>query len=77
MPIRSCLAVALFSLAACASQSAEDSRLDAQCRALQAACNVKCEAEFEENRNAWDYQSCIRSCRPSERSQCRGTDTGY
>lgn len=78
MSIRLSLAASLMLvLSACASPRGQESRLDADCRALQTACNARCERDFEANHNAWDYRSCIESCRPSDRSQCRGSDIAY
>ena len=57
-------------LFAAGCQSAGETAFNAGCAARQEACNSQCEETFEIDQNAWDYQSCIASCRPSERSQC-------
>jgi hypothetical protein len=57
--------VVLAALGACASDSLPD-----DCETMVAACRAQCERDFEIYQDAWAYQSCLRSCEPSERSQC-------
>lgn len=60
--------VALLAAAAagaCASAGAGNA-----CPVLRDQCRADCDAAFETNPSAWDYQSCLKSCEPDPGAIC-------
>lgn len=40
------------------------------CAELEQACRAQCDRDFEHDPDAWDYQSCLASCRPAPDAIC-------
>jgi len=68
--VRFVASATLLALVGCATYDVEDEEPALNCRGEYDTCIVRCDEDFERDRDSWEYRNCTDYCRETGGGIC-------